>query len=102
MPGWRAAQGVLMVGILSALMAISLQRINGLKIVLVTLANAVAAVVFILAAPDRIDWAVAALIAVGSLAGGYVGAKVGRRLSPVVLRGVIVVVGVLAIAKMVV
>ena len=96
-----AAQGVLMVGILSALMTISLQRINGLKIVLVTLANAVAAVVFILVAPDRIDWPVAALIAVGSLAGGYLGARVGRRLSPVVLRGVIVVVGVLAIAKMV-
>ena len=97
-----AAQGVLMVGILSALMTISLQRINGLKIVLVTLANAVAAVVFILVAPDRIDWSVAALIAVGSLAGGYVGARVGRRLSPVVLRAAIVVVGVLAIAKMVI
>ena len=97
-----AAQGVLMVGILSALMTISLQSVNGLKNVLVTVANAVAAVIFILVAPDRINWAVAALIAVGALAGGYVGARVGRRLSPVVLRGLIVVVGVLAIAKMVV
>jgi len=97
-----AAQGVLMVGILSALMTISLQRVNGLKNVLVTVANAVAAVIFILVAPDRINWVVAALIAVGALAGGYVGARVGRRLSPVVLRGLIVVVGVLAIAKMVV
>jgi uncharacterized protein len=96
-----AAQGVLMVGILSALMTISLQRVNGLKNVLVTVANAVAAVIFILVAPDRINWAVAALIAVGALAGGYVGARVGRRLPPVVLRGLIVVVGVLAIAKMV-
>jgi len=52
-------------------------------------------------APERIDWAVAALIAVGSLAGGYVGARVGRRLSPRVLRAVIVVIGVAAIAKMV-
>ena len=97
-----AAQGVLMVGILSALMTISLQSVNGLKNVLVTVVNAVAAVIFILVAPDRINWAVAALIAVGALAGGYVGARVGRRLSPVVLRGLIVVVGVLAIAKMVV
>ena len=97
-----AAAGVLTVGILSALMAISLQRVNGLKNVLVTVANSVAAVIFILVAPDRINWAVAALIAVGALAGGYVGARVGRRLSPVVLRGLIVVVGVLAIVKMVV
>ncbi len=97
-----AAQGVLMVGIMSALMVISLQRINGLKNVLVTLANAVAAVVFIVVAPDRVDWLVAALIALGSLVGGFVGARYGRRLSPVVLRRVIVVVGVVAIAKMLV
>jgi uncharacterized membrane protein YfcA len=96
-----AAQGVLLVGILSALMTISLQHINGLKNVLVTVANAVAAVIFILVAPERINWSVAALIAVGALAGGYVGARVGRRLSPLVLRGLIVVIGVVAIAKMV-
>ena len=96
-----AAQGVLMVGIMSALMTISLQRINGLKNVLSTVVNVVAAVTFILVAPDRIDWAAAALIAVGALAGGYVGARFGRRLSPKALRGLIVVVGILAIAKMV-
>jgi uncharacterized membrane protein YfcA len=96
-----AAQGVLLVGIMSVLMTISLQRINGLKNVLATVANVVAAVIFILVAPDRIDWAVAALIAVGALAGGYVGARFGRRLSPVALRGLIVVVGVLVIGKMV-
>jgi uncharacterized membrane protein YfcA len=95
-----AAQGVLMVGIMSVLMTIGLQRINGLKNVLVTLVNAVAAVVFMIVAWDRIDWTVVALIALGSLAGGYVGAKVGRRLSPALLRGLIVLIGVLAIAKM--
>jgi hypothetical protein len=50
-----AAQGVLLVGILSALMTISLQHINGLKNVLVTVVNAVAAVIFILVAPERIN-----------------------------------------------
>src|ERR1035437_755552 len=43
-----AAQGVLLVGIMSALMATSLQRINGLKNVLGTVGNAVAAVTSIL------------------------------------------------------
>ena len=97
-----AAQGILLVGIMSILMTITLQRINGLKNVLSTVANAVAAVMFMLLAWERIDWSVAALIAVGSLAGGYVGARVGRRLSRRVLRGLIVVIGVAAIAKIVV
>jgi uncharacterized protein len=97
-----AAQGILLVGIMSILMTISLQRINGLKNVLSTVANAVAAVIFMLFAWDRIDWSVAALIAAGALAGGYVGARVGRRLSRRVLRGLIVVIGVAAIAKIVV
>jgi uncharacterized membrane protein YfcA len=96
-----AAQGVLLVGVMSVLMTISLQSVTGLKNVLGTVVNAVAAVVFLLVAPDRIDWSVAAMIALGALAGGYVGARVGRRLSPFVLRGLIVVIGVLAIAKMV-
>ena len=96
-----AAQGILLVGIMSVLTTVGLQRVNGLKNVLSTVVNAVAAVLFMLVAWDRINWAVAALIAAGALAGGYVGARVGRRLSPRVLRGVIVVIGVAAIAKMV-
>jgi uncharacterized protein len=96
-----AAQGVLLVGIMSVLMTISLQRVNALKNVLGTVVNAVAAVTFMLVAWDRINWTVVALIAAGSLAGGYVGARVGRRLSPAGLRGLIVVIGIVAIAKMV-
>ena len=96
-----AAQGVLLVGILSVLMTISLQRVNAVKNVLGTVVNAVAAVTFMLVAWDRINWTVAALIAAGSLAGGYVGARVGRRLSPAGLRALIVVIGIMAIAKMV-
>jgi uncharacterized protein len=96
-----AGQGILLVGIMSVLMTISLQRITGLKNVLGTVVNAVAAFMFMLFAWERIDWSVAALIAVGSLAGGYVGARVGRRLPPRVLRGLIVVIGLAAIAKMV-
>ena len=95
-----AAQGVLLVGIMSVLMTISLQRVNALKNVLGTVVNAVAAVAFMLFAWDRINWTVVALIAAGALAGGYVGARVGRRLSPAGLRGLIVVIGIAAIAKM--
>jgi uncharacterized membrane protein YfcA len=40
------------------------------------------------------------LLAVGALIGGVLGASVGRRLPPAVLRAVIVVVGLAAIVKL--
>lgn len=96
-----AAQGVLLMGIMSVLMPIPLQEINGIKNVLGTVVNAVAALTFVCVRFSQIDWAVAALLAVGSLLGGVIGARVGRRLNPWVLRGLIVVIGVVAIVNLV-
>ncbi len=90
-----AAQGVLLVAILGIGVADSLQRHNATKNVLSLLVNGIAALVFIAVA--EVDWAVAGLIAAGSIVGGQLGATVGRRLPPRVLRGVIVVVGVTAL-----
>jgi hypothetical protein len=61
----------------------------------------VAALVFLLVARDRVDWLVVVLIAAGSTLGGVLGATVGRRLPPPVLRGVIVVIGLVAVVKLV-
>ena len=94
-----AAQGVLLVGLLGALLPESLQRVNALKNVLSLIVNTVAAITFCLVAFDQIDWAVVGVIAVGSLIGGFIGSKVGRRLPPTALRAVIVVVGVVAIVR---
>ena len=96
-----AAQGVILMGILGSLSSEPLQRLNGYKNVLATGVNGVAAVVFVLVARDRIDWLVVLLIAVGSTAGGMLGATVGRRLPPPVLRGVIVLIGLVAVTKLV-
>jgi uncharacterized membrane protein YfcA len=59
-------------------------------------------VTFLLVAPEQVRWPVAVLIAVGSTLGGVLGARVGRRLPPAVLRGVIIVVGVVAIVRLLV
>jgi uncharacterized membrane protein YfcA len=96
-----AAQGVLLMGIFSALSSEPLQRLNAYKNVLSSIVNAVAAVTFILFARDSIDWWVVLLIAVGSFVGGVVGARIGRRIPPAALRGLIVVIGVVAIVKLV-
>ena len=95
-----AAQGVILMGILTTLASESLQSLNGIKNVLATIVNSVAALTFILVAPDEVDWRVAGLIAAGSLLGGVLGARVGRRLPPNVLRAVIIIIGVIAIVRM--
>ena len=93
-----AAQGVLLLGLMGSLLNEDLQRINAAKNILAVLVNGVAAIVFLFVAP--IDWTAALLIAIGSVVGGQIGARVGRRLPPVALRGLIVVVGLVAIAKL--
>ena len=90
-----AAQGVLLMGILGIGVAETLQRSNAVKNVLAAFVNGMAGLVFALVAD--VDWAVAALIGVGATVGGLLGASVGRRLPPLVLRVVIVVVGVVAL-----
>ena len=90
-----AAQGVLLMAILGIGVVDSMQRHTATKNVLALIVNAVAALVFIAVAD--IDWTVAGLIAVGSVIGGQIGATVGRRLPPVLLRAVIATVGVVAL-----
>lgn len=96
-----AAQGVILIGLLSALSTERLQALNGLKNVLGTIVNAVASLVFIIVEPDLVDWRIAGLVAVGAIIGGVLGARYGRRLAPNVLRAVIVVVGLVGLVKFV-
>jgi uncharacterized membrane protein YfcA len=93
-----AAQGILLLSILGLALDDDLQRINALKVVLAGLVNFVAGVVFVFAA--HVAWLPAALIAGGSIVGGVVGARAGRRLPDPVLRAVIVVVGISAIVRL--
>ena len=93
-----AAQGILLLGLLGITFSDDLQRINAVKNVLACVVNAVAALIFI--AATHIDWTVAALIAAGSIIGGQVGARVGRRLPPWGLRAIIVCVGVAALVRL--
>jgi uncharacterized membrane protein YfcA len=92
-----AAQGVLLMAILGVGLQETMQRNNATKNVLALLVNGVAAVVFIAVA--HVDWAVAALIAVGSVVGGQIGASVGRKLPAPALRAFIVLVGAAALLK---
>ena len=93
-----AAQGVLVMGLMGVLMNEHLQRMNALKNVLTAFVNLVAGVLFIFIAD--VAWLPVLLLAVGSVFGGLIGAKVGRKLPPAALRAVIVIVGIAAIIKL--
>jgi uncharacterized protein len=94
-----AAQGVLLIAVLGALVDAHLQRVNALKNVLAAVVNAVAAVVFVFLAD--VDWGIAVVLVVGATAGGYFGAHYGRRLPVSVLRAFIIVVGLVALVMLV-
>lgn len=93
-----AAQGVILIALLAIFLTDDLQRLNGLKNWIAGLINAVAALLFVLVAP--VDYGVAALLAIGSVVGGQVGATVGRRLPAPVLRATVVTVGLIVAVRM--
>jgi uncharacterized protein len=97
---FTAAQGILLVGAMGALLPESVQRMNAAKNLLTLIVNLVAALAYTLVAFHRIDWPVAGLIAIGSLLGGWLGARYGRRLSPTALRTAIVVVGLIGLYRL--
>ena len=97
---FTAAQGILLIGLMGALLPEDIQRMNAAKNLLSMLVNVVAAVSYTLVAFDRISWPVAGLIAVGSLFGGWLGARYGRRLSPTALRVAIVIVGLIGLYRL--
>jgi uncharacterized membrane protein YfcA len=87
-----AAQGVILLAALRFLIPDNLQRLNGLKNVMVGIANGVAAILFVVVA--HVAWDAAALVAVGSIAGAQLGARYGRRIPDQTLRWTVVTVGV--------
>lgn len=98
---FTAAQGVLLMAVFGVFLQASLQQSNAIKVILSLMVNIVAAAMYLLIAPERIHWIVVLLIAVGSLIGGFIGAKVGRKLSPGWLRVIIVILGGIALVNMV-
>ncbi len=87
-----AGLGVLLLGVLGIFLAEQLGRINGLKNVLSLVINAVALVAFGVFGP--VAWEAVLVVATTSLAGGYLGARVARRISSARLRAAVVIYGV--------
>ncbi len=93
-----AGLGVVFLGVLGLSMSDTLVRVNGLRSILSLMVNTVAALIFIVSAP--VAWTAAGLMAGSSLAGGYVGARVARRVPAPTLRVVVVLLGIVTSARL--
>lgn len=89
-----AGAGVMMVAVLGLGTDLELRIVNGLKTLSLMVGNIVAGLIFVVVADPR--WDAAALLAGGSLIGGYVGARIGRKLPDAVFRWAVVAAGIVA------
>ncbi len=94
-----AGSGVMMMAVLGLGTDLEFRIVNALKTLAVMAANVVATLIFLVVAD--LDWAAVGLLAAGSVIGGYVGSRIGRKLPPTLLRGGVVVAGVIAFVTMV-
>lgn len=89
-----AGQGIAFLAALAASGVTAIHEANGFKNVLAGVANLSAAIVFVVG--GKVLWSAAAVLAVSSLLGGWLGGRITRRLPAVALRALVIVVGVVA------
>jgi uncharacterized membrane protein YfcA len=89
-----AGQGIAFLAALAASGVSSIHEANGSKNVLAGVANASAAVVFIIG--GQVLWSAAAVLAASSLLGGWLGGRITRRLPAPALRALVIVIGLVA------
>jgi uncharacterized protein len=95
-----AGIGVLMLAGLAFAGLDDLYQMNALKVLLATLINGVAALIFLLgsltaaaATDSRIDWPIAAVMAGASIVGGFLGMGVARKIPQAALRVIVLLIG---------
>ncbi|HMD55225.1 MAG TPA: sulfite exporter TauE/SafE family protein, partial [Phycisphaerae bacterium] len=86
-----AGIGILMLAALSFAGLRDIKQINAVKVLMATVINGVASVIFAFAG---VDWRFVGLMAVASIIGGFIGMRFAQRLPQGVFRILVVVVGV--------
>jgi uncharacterized protein len=88
-----AGLGVMMLAVLGLVLDDSLTRLNALKQSLSFVINIAAAFFFLFS--GRVLWSAAAVMTLGSLAGGVLGGRVASRIKPTVLRWIVIAIGLI-------
>lgn len=87
-----AGLSVIILAALALILDDSLTRLNALKQAVAFCVNVAAAVFFLFS--GKVIWPVAAIMAIGALAGGILGGKLAGKVDPNTLRGIVVTIGV--------
>ncbi len=95
-----AGLGVMLLAILGLALPDSITRTSGLRTALSILVNGVAAVVFLI--HGGLAWRAVGLLAIGSLVGGWIGARVALAIPAMALRVIVVAVGLATVVKLLV
>ena len=85
------AMGIIMLAYLSLLGGMDMHQMNAIKNLLAALMNGVASIYFI--ACGMVDLRGALLMTAGAVAGGFVGARVARRVQPRIVRWAVIAIG---------
>ena len=93
-----AGLGILLLAVMAVALPLELVDLQGLRSVLSTIINVAAAVIFLIRG-HLVVWAVVSLL-LGTLVGGWMGTWIIQRLSPRVVRGLIVTIGVVTTVRL--
>ena len=88
-----AGIGILMLSSLGLMGVGDIHRLNALKTLLAACINGLSVVIFILG--GKVEWRLALLMAVAAIAGGYLGARMARKLNANVVRGIVILIGLI-------
>jgi uncharacterized protein len=86
-----AGMGILMLAALGLIGLTDLHQMNGIKNVLAVGINGIAAIYFAVA--NAVAWNDVLILAIGTIAGGYLGARIARKLGRKFVRRAVVVIG---------
>jgi hypothetical protein len=87
-----AGMGILMLAALGLIGLTDMHQMNGLKNVLAIAINGIAAIYFVFA--QAVNWRDVLIMMVGTLIGGYAGARLARHLGRKFVRGFVVAIGI--------
>lgn len=86
-----AGIGILMLSSLSFVGIADIHQMNGVKTILASVMNGIGAAIFVM--EDKVVWKYALPMAGASIVGGYVGARLARKLSAGTVRAIVVTIG---------